>query len=38
MLGTERILTRIVEKVANAEWFWLTAFVILFIVTWFLGI
>lgn len=38
MLNTERILCRIVNRVANAERFWLTAFAIMFLVAWFLGV
>ena len=38
MLNTEKMLNKIVNRVANAERFWLTAFAIMFLLTWFLGI
>lgn len=38
MLNTEKMLNKIVNRVANAERFWLTAFVIMFLLTWFLGV
>lgn len=38
MTGIERILKRAVERAASNEKLWLALFVVMFLVTWFLGV